>query len=185
MCRVDPTNPDYWSSVVDLTMAVVWLIVVFLLTCLSSSEAKGKRSTCQKLNITLCQGLGYKWTMFPNPITKMKNQKMTAKLEKFYPQLRKLKCTKVNPLPFFCSVYAPRCFPVMPNGVVLPCRRFCEDAVGTCPQLMAKFDIQWPQTLNCSRFPEASSGQICINETNLAIMGGNNRWKSKWKIRLI
>ncbi|KAH3829755.1 hypothetical protein DPMN_102983 [Dreissena polymorpha] len=42
-----------------------------------------------------------------------------------------------------------------------PCRSLCVEARTPCEKLMNKFGFEWPDNLNCDRFPENG---ICIGE---------------------
>lgn len=164
----------------------VWLTVVLFLACSSTIEARRKRPQCTKLHIKECQSLGYNSTIFPNPLTNITSQNTTAEYLKFLPWLAQLNCTQlIDPMPFLCSVYVPKCFPKSkkaPKYVIPPCREFCQKAVGDCPQkakqIQSQWPVQWPRVLKCSSYPEAGS-KSCIKDESLTVVKANKGEKRK------
>ena len=61
---------------------------------------------------------------------------------------------------FLCSLYAPAC--TLLETPMPPCRSFCERVVNDCEALLNAFALQWPDSVNCDRFP--SSG-LCVGLT--------------------
>ncbi|KAH3829669.1 hypothetical protein DPMN_102897 [Dreissena polymorpha] len=45
--------------------------------------------------------------------------------------------------------------------LIPPCRSLCVEARTPCEKLMNKFGFEWPDNLNCDRFPENG---LCIGE---------------------
>ena len=157
-------------------MAVVgWLAILLFLASSSDAKHKKKASSCERLSISLCKGIGYEWTVFPNPLTQIPTQNITARLTTLYPYLAKFNCTKSNPLSFVCSVYAPKCFPKTRSHVIPPCREFCQQAVGRCPESLEMFDLSWPETLDCSKYPTAGGARQCINDSNMNVVKPSHR----------
>ncbi|VDM38910.1 unnamed protein product [Toxocara canis] len=86
---------------------------------------------------------------------------LQTQTEHFKPLIK----TKCNPhIKFFvCSVFAPMCPEHMPQAVT-SCRSVCEEVKRDCVSILEKFGIEWPEPLNCSRFPQAPD--LCMKPTN-------------------
>lgn len=52
---------------------------------------------------------------------------------------------------FLCSVYAPVCTII--EEALPPCRSLCQSARAGCEGLMNKFGFQWPDSLDCAKYP--------------------------------
>lgn len=153
-------------------MAYIWLGMVLLLASSLSIEARRKNKklkTCEKLAIPECANLGYQRTRFPNPLTNITTQEETRNLTRYLSILDQLNCTKSNAMPFLCSVYVPVCSEKRP--VSLPCREFCEKAVGYCPALAASYGVQWPAALLCSRYPSEKGDGKCLKKLRYKTKG--------------
>lgn len=61
---------------------------------------------------------------------------------------------------FLCSLYAPLC--TILDFPIPPCRSLCESA-RACESVMHKFDFTWPENLECSKFPEDNTEELCIS----------------------
>ncbi|CAH8614518.1 unnamed protein product [Heterobilharzia americana] len=64
---------------------------------------------------------------------------------------------------FLCSVYTPMC-DVNTHYLIGPCRPLCEHVRARCAPVLRVFDFDWPENLNCSRFPVKNSvgGAMCM-----------------------
>eukprot|EP00112_Aurelia_sp_Birch-Aquarium-sp1_P018510 Seg4426.2 transcript_id=Seg4426.2/GoldUCD/mRNA.D3Y31 product=Frizzled-1 protein_id=Seg4426.2/GoldUCD/D3Y31 len=123
---------------------------------------------CVKIETPLCQelvGSGYKYakmynmTMFPNILSHRNQEEAGLEVHQFFP-LIKVACSEFLQL-FLCSVYLPVCT----NGrsPIPPCRSLCEKSRSGCLPLMASFGFQWPEILNCKKFPENNGKNLCID----------------------
>ncbi|KHN80914.1 Frizzled-10 [Toxocara canis] len=128
-----------------------------------ADEAKraASRSRCEPIEIPLCKDIPYKYTYFPNSLPQPDQQSLQTQTEHFKPLIK----TKCNPhIKFFvCSVFAPMCPEHMPQAVT-SCRSVCEEVKRDCVSILEKFGIEWPEPLNCSRFPQAPD--LCMKPTN-------------------
>jgi frizzled 1/7 len=73
-------------------------------------------------------------------------------------------------------MYVPVC--TVLEEALPPCRSLCNEARSGCEHLMNRFGFQWPENLECSRFPE---GGLCVGEnrsvehgTTTVVYGGND-----------
>ena len=121
-----------------------------------------KQDSCEPLTIPLCRSLPYNTTIFPNFLNHTTQDEAALYVHQFYP-LVKVGCSEHISL-FLCAVYAPVC--TVLGSAVPPCRSLCNSARLGCEDVMKRFGVKWPESLNCERFPELGS-EICVglNET--------------------
>lgn len=116
-----------------------------------------QNNRCERITIPLCLDLEYNKTVMPNSIGHSKQEEAALEVHQFIP-LVKVDCSP--DLKFFlCSLYAPPC--TILEEPIRPCRSLCESA-RRCESLMNSFSFQWPENLECSKFPEYGGEQICI-----------------------
>lgn len=112
---------------------------------------------CERITIPLCLDIEYNMTVMPNSIGHSKQEEAALEVHQFIP-LVKVDCSP--DLKFFlCSLYAPPC--TILEEPIRPCRSLCESA-RRCEELMNSFSFQWPENLECTKFPEYGGDQICI-----------------------
>ncbi|KRX56844.1 Frizzled-1 [Trichinella sp. T9] len=112
---------------------------------------------CEPITIPLCQDIEYNMTIFPNLLNHPKQEDAGLEVHQFFP-LVKVRCSP--DLKFFlCTMYAPVC--TVLDEPIPPCRHLCQSAKNGCETLMNKFGFQWPDTLNCDKFPEEG---LCVGE---------------------
>jgi len=74
-----------------------------------------------------------------------------------------VQCLQVNCSPylkfFLCTMYVPVC--TVLEKAIPPCQSLCMEARNGCEVLMNRFGFQWPENLECSRFPESG---LCVGE---------------------
>ena len=56
-------------------------------------------------------------------------------------------------------------FYLFPEGSILPCQSTCYRVKRKCNPLMKKYGIEWPEELNCPKFPEHNTG-VCIQPSS-------------------
>ncbi|KHJ44131.1 fz domain protein [Trichuris suis] len=96
-------------------------------------------------------------TIFPNLLNHAKQEDAGLEVHQFFP-LIKIRCSA--DLKFFlCTMYAPVC--TVLEEPIPPCRHLCLSAKNGCEMLMNRFGFQWPDTLNCEKFPEEG---LCVGE---------------------
>ena len=129
---------------------------------MSTISPSTKQDSCEPLTIPLCRSMPYNTTIFPNFLNITTQEEAAPYVHQFYP-LVKSGCSKHLGL-FLCAVYAPVC--TVLGSAVPPCRSLCNSARLGCEDVMKRFGVKWPESLNCERFPELGS-EICVglNET--------------------
>jgi len=60
---------------------------------------------------------------------------------------------------FLCTMYAPVC--TVLEQPIPPCRLLCIQARRGCEDLMNKFGFQWPENLDCNKFPTQG---LCVGK---------------------
>lgn len=189
-----------------------WTVVVFLVPYLSFSvgqiisdrsasnfhrEAQGRvehvsdhdllpqHNRCQAITISLCNNMPYNVTIMPNILGHHNQEEAGMEVHQFFP-LVKVNCSK--DLHFFlCSVYIPVC--TILDMPIPPCRPLCMSAKHGCERLMNRFGFHWPESLECSKFPEGPHEKMCVGQNNSAhdrnIAGGisntNSDWVNNWQ----
>lgn len=117
---------------------------------------------CEPITIPFCQDIRYNETIMPNLLNHQKQEDAAMEVHQFSP-LVKVQCSP--DLKFFlCTVYAPVC--TILEKPIPPCRSLCESARSGCEQLMNKFGFPWPDVLECSKFPELLTEDLCVGEPN-------------------
>ncbi|XP_052072945.1 uncharacterized protein LOC127711037 isoform X3 [Mytilus californianus] len=108
-------------------------------------------NNCEQITIPMCQnGIGYRFTKFPNSMGHNTQEDSGLEVHQFYP-LVKVNCS-LYLKQFLCEVYAPKCNPANPLLPHLPSRQICEKARNDCAPLMSKFGFYWPESLSCEKF---------------------------------
>lgn len=114
---------------------------------------------CEQITIPFCNDIEYNMTIFPNLLNHQKQEDANLEVHQFFP-LVKVRCSA--DLKFFlCTMYAPVC--TVLDSPIPPCRHLCQSARNGCESLMNKFGFQWPESLNCEKFPEIGTG-LCVGE---------------------
>ena len=109
---------------------------------------------CEPITIPFCTDIPYNKTIMPNLLGHIKQDEAALEVHQFIP-LVKINCSA--DLKFFlCTVYAPVC--TILDHAIPPCR-----SARACETVMRTFDFQWPENLECSRFPIDESDQICVS----------------------
>lgn len=148
------------------------LIVIFcLFTCFqlrigARVETEGPfkpHGMCKPITVPICQGLPYNQTIFPNIIGHQNQEDAGLEVHQYFP-LVKMGCS--SDLKFFlCSVFIPVC--TILEHPIPPCRPLCLSVKGGCEGIMKQFRHEWPENLNCDKFPEKSeSDHLCVSEDN-------------------
>uniref|UniRef100_A0A8D7ZZ98 Frizzled n=1 Tax=Culex pipiens TaxID=7175 RepID=A0A8D7ZZ98_CULPI len=115
---------------------------------------------CEPITIPFCTDIQYNKTIMPNLIGHTKQEEAALEVHQFIP-LVKIDCSP--DLKFFlCTLYAPVC--TILNYPIPPCRSLCESA-RVCETIMRTFDFQWPENLECSKFPEDGK-ELCVSQNN-------------------
>ncbi|KAA0201207.1 hypothetical protein HAZT_HAZT007535 [Hyalella azteca] len=130
------------------------------LESVSDYDALPHHNMCQPITITLCKDIEYNTTIMPNLLGHVRQEEAGLEVHQFFP-LVKYNCSP--DLHFFlCSVYVPVCT-ILPRPLP-PCRAKCLSAKQGCEDIMNKFGFQWPDSLNCDRFPANPLEEMCVGE---------------------
>jgi hypothetical protein len=126
----------------------------------NDQQGNNIRNTCEPITVPVCKDLPYNQTFFPNLLGHQQQVDAGIEVHQFYP-LIKVKCSPFLQL-FLCSVYTPVC--TVLDEPIPPCRGLCMEARRGCESLMNRYGFQWPDNLDCSRFPVAG---ICIEANDV------------------
>lgn len=123
----------------------------------SSSDLFPPHGKCEPITISICMDLPYNATIMPNMLGHTRQEEAGLEVYQFAP-LVKIDCSP--DLQFFlCLVYVPLC--TILDHPIPPCRSLCESA-RVCENVMRTFDFDWPENLDCAKFPEAGGEEICV-----------------------
>ncbi|KAM4627312.1 membrane frizzled-related protein [Polymixia lowei] len=113
-------------------------------------------SSCEFIEVEMCQGLSYNLTSFPNIWLSIADQREAATLLRQYRVLMELAC--FEPLRrLVCGMFLPHCSPQ--GGVLQPCRSVCSSAEQQCSQALDLFSFSWP--FNCHLLPDSQDPMEC------------------------
>lgn len=126
---------------------------------------------CQPITVPFCSHVPYNDTIMPNLLSHAKQEDAALEVHQFYP-LVKIKCN-ANLQFFLCSVYVPVC--TILDRPIPPCRSLCLEARQGCEEIMNKFGFNWPDNLECNKFPEPPD--ICVGENNSPTNGSGHKNK--------
>lgn len=123
----------------------------------SGSDIFPPHGKCEPITISICMDLPYNATIMPNMLGHTRQEEAGLEVYQFAP-LVKINCSP--DLQFFlCLVYVPLC--TILDHPIPPCRSLCESA-RVCENVMRTFDFDWPENLDCAKFPEAGGDEICV-----------------------
>ncbi|KAJ8875245.1 hypothetical protein PR048_023140 [Dryococelus australis] len=127
---------------------------------MSDRDSLPHHGRCEPITIPFCMDIQYNQTIFPNLLNHQKQEEAGLLVHQFFP-LVKVKCSP--DLQFFlCSIYAPVC--TILDQAIPPCKSMCLSSRIGCEALMNKFGFPWPDDLDCVKFPEAGTQDICVGE---------------------
>lgn len=116
---------------------------------------------CEAITISICKNIPYNTTIMPNLFGHTRQEEAGYEVYQFAP-LFKVGCSP--DLQFFlCLLYVPLC--TILDHPIPPCRSLCESA-RVCETVMKNFRIDWPESLECSKFPEDGTGKLCVGQNN-------------------
>lgn len=119
------------------------------------------RARCEPLMIPLCRNFQYNETIMPNLLNHHNQEDAALEIHQFYPLVR-INCSPDMQF-FLCSLYAPACT-IPADNPIPPCRSLCVSAREGCEPVLNKFGMNWPEPLDCDKFPEIGSSQLCVGE---------------------
>ncbi|KAK2722573.1 frizzled-2-like [Artemia franciscana] len=129
-------------------------------TTISDRDSLPHHGRCEPITIPLCKDIAYNETIMPNILGHHKQEEAGLEVHQFFP-LVKVRCSEHLQF-FLCTIYAPVC--TILDTAIPPCRFLCLSAKIGCEGLMNKFGFQWPESLDCKRFPEAGTDELCVGE---------------------
>lgn len=141
-----------------------WLtFVVFGFLSIFAFVRAGLPGRCEPVTVPACRNLGsvyksermYNMTTYPNILSHRNQEEAGLELHQFSP-LIKVECSKYLQL-FLCTIYVPMCS----EPRILPCRSLCEEARNGCQPIMMKFGFQWPDAMNCEKYPKMED-KVCF-----------------------
>lgn len=127
----------------------------------SSSDVFPPHNRCEPITISICKDIAYNMTIMPNLIGHTRQEEAGLEVHQFAP-LVKIACSPDLQL-FLCSLYVPVC--TILDEPIPPCRSLCESA-RLCEGLMRHYNFNWPENLECSKFPEHGGDVLCVAENN-------------------
>ncbi|XP_055380768.1 frizzled-like [Condylostylus longicornis] len=116
---------------------------------------------CEPITISICKDIPYNMTIMPNIIGHTRQEEAGLEVHQFAP-LVKIACSADIQL-FLCSLYVPVC--TILETPIPPCRELCESA-RQCETLMKQYNFNWPENLECSKFPLLESKEMCLHRNN-------------------
>lgn len=123
----------------------------------SSGDLFPPHGKCEPITVAICTNIPYNMTIMPNMLGHTRQEEAGLEVIQFTP-LVKVNCSP--DLQFFlCLVYVPLC--TILDHPIPPCRSLCESA-RQCEHLMRNFGLDWPENLECSKFPEAGADELCV-----------------------
>lgn len=128
-----------------------------------SPTSLASHNKCEPITISICKNIPYNTTIMPNLFGHTRQEEAGYEVHQFAP-LVKSGCSP--DLQFFlCSLYIPLC--TILDHPIPPCRSLCESA-RACEKVMKSYRINWPENLDCIKYPEEGSGELCVppNNTN-------------------
>ncbi|XP_036419032.1 membrane frizzled-related protein [Colossoma macropomum] len=113
-------------------------------------------SSCEPIQVEMCQGLSYNLTSFPNIWLSIADQREAANMLRQYRVLKELAC--FEPLrQLVCAMFLPQCS--LQGGVLQPCRSICSAAEQQCGRVLDLFSLSWP--FNCHLLPDSHDPMEC------------------------
>lgn len=129
---------------------------------LRANDADDGSIMCEDINVPMCKGIGWNVTALPNQFDHQKQEDVAISLASFRP-LIETKCSD-DLLVFLCSVHTPICLEDGEDSIkVPPCRSVCIRARRGCSSVFAKFDVKWPESMDCKNYPNYGSENICAD----------------------
>lgn len=123
------------------------------------SSTVPSHNKCEPITISICKNIPYNMTIMPNLLGHTRQEEAGYEVFQFAP-LVKVGCSPDLQL-FLCLLYVPLC--TILDHPIPPCRSLCESA-RACEAVMKNFRIDWPENLECSKFPQ--DGTLCVGQNN-------------------
>lgn len=156
-----------------------WTFIILLIVTLHQIYADGMHSgvspipaipsaprdpsaRCEEIKLSMCRGIGYNLTSFPNEMNHDTQEEAGLEANQFFP-LVEMKCSA--DLKFFlCSLYMPICIEDYHKPLPV-CRTVCERARSGCAPIMQQYSFQWPEKMSCEKFPlSGDPHNLCMEQ---------------------
>ncbi|XP_076000076.1 membrane frizzled-related protein [Genypterus blacodes] len=124
--------------------------------CANSTYPPFTASSCELIEVEMCQGLSYNLTSFPNIWLSIADQREAATLLRQYRVLMELACFEALQQ-LVCGLFLPQCSPQ--GGVLQPCRSICTSAEQQCSHALDLLSFSWP--FNCHLLPDSQDPLEC------------------------
>lgn len=160
-----PSSFAHYPPCIAVTIFLLSALIINIANCTewslednvtSMTSHKYDRKVCETVNDHLCKDIGWNKTVMPNIFNQVSQNQASRELHQ-YAALIKLNCSDNIKL-FLCALYFPPCTQL--ESTIKPCRSVCIAARNGCEKLLANFRLDWPQSLDCSSFPDK---QPCVS----------------------
>jgi len=125
-----------------------------------SLRAGQRQRKCAPVTIPACRKIGYNMTQVLDMYSPI--ARSIDKGRKYIEMIEKTRCSN-HAVFLLCTVYSPVCF--KDQDLIVPCQSTCYRVKRKCNPLMKKYGIEWPEELDCPRFPEHNTG-VCIQPSS-------------------
>ncbi|XP_059480287.1 frizzled-7-like [Neocloeon triangulifer] len=148
-----------------MLLAMVGRVSILLLLMAVVGRSSGASSIhqvkiCEPLKVPFCQDLPYNQTFVPTIQNLQMTQEDVDYELNYYSSLVNANCSAGLRL-FVCSVYAPVCSAL--ESRIPPCRSLCLSALNDCHSFMNQTNFDWPDILDCDKFPADDDGSACLS----------------------
>lgn len=114
---------------------------------------------CEPITISICKNIPYNMTIMPNLFGHTRQDEAGYEVYHFAP-LVKVGCSPHLQF-FLCLLYVPLC--TILDQPIPPCQSLCKSA-RKCETAMKAFGYDWPDNLECSKFPEDGTDTLCVGQ---------------------
>ena len=129
---------------------------------------------CENITSNFCMKMKYNVTHMPNSMKNVRQVDAQMELVTYVPLVR-IQCSSELEL-FLCSVYIPYCTEKVRQPITA-CRTLCERVHAACSPVMKRYGFEWPENLNCTKFPPKNDHKtMCIDNSEMS--GGSSSGKS-------
>ncbi|XP_065208232.1 frizzled-2-like [Planococcus citri] len=112
---------------------------------------------CEPITIPFCQNLEYNTTIMPNSLNHTSQKEAADVIHNYTPAI-KYKCSPDTHF-FLCTLYFPIC--TILDTPIPPCKSLCLSVKNGCEKILQSFSFDWPEHLNCDKFPEQG---VCVSK---------------------
>ncbi len=152
-------------------------LVIFLifLVCNGISQIKTSEPKCEAVTNRSCNWAGFNMTSYPNLVGHQNEGDASLEIHQYQP-LIEIQCSE-DFRPFLCGVYFSIC--TEDQASIPPCRSICESSRRGCEPIMNQYSFQWPETLDCEKFPRILMDEESEDSSTTCFDGVNFRKATK------